>query len=257
MGTKFYPIPNVALYPANPTQAQLDQQIKEWTDLEKLGLIKNAEVFGFANAEHLKQRLGWGPYGSGPIKTWWLDQYRAMTGIWIEQDASGRWLSDPNPGPGGTIEGAQYTKIQVYNHARNYHKHQRLRVFPKLRPRTIDADEAVRQHVRNGPGIPPPLAQVFGTMGKDFSTSWNDKVGICIHPDDPTVAEAYLIAEFEAEFPIETSVHVPTGDSMEISARVSRARSVVNSSRPASEIDTELRSIYAPKGTFTGGGFAG
>jgi hypothetical protein len=255
MGTKFYPIPNVALYPANPTQAQLDQQIKEWTDLETLGLIKNAEVMGFANAEHAQRRYGWGELPNGTPKTWWLDAYRAITGVWIEQDATGRWMTENNPGPGGTITGMQFTKIGTYNHVRNYVKH--FRVVPKLIRRDVSADEAVRMSLLNGPGSPPPLSQTLGTLGVDFRTTWPEGISIRINPDNPMLAEAYRIAEFEAEFPITTSVHIPTNDPMEASGRVNQVRGLLNSGKPTLEIDTLIRGIYAPKGTFTGGGFAG
>jgi hypothetical protein len=247
MPVNFVKVPNLMKYPANPTQAQLQQQIDEWKAIVKLGLIENAQILGYANAEHIRQRWNWGPWrGPGTPRPWWHEEEKAFIGTFCEQDAEGNWLTEHNPGPGGTIEGMQYTEIDVYNFARTYRDH--FPIVPKLRAHHIGAEESARAViVDGGPALSPPLAQSFGQMGNNLSTSWPRGIWLKVDQDDRSVMWAFRISEYMATYPLQITGTIPSTDPQAAMMRIKAVKVALASGKSTADMDTDIRALYVGK----------
>jgi len=235
----FYKFPDNARRSLAPMPQEIDEQIREFEDAEKVRLI-NDPVTGIvarANDKHFIQRQNFGnpnTMPSGGVKTWtyFLGDFK---GVFFRRTQDGNWVKMAWSGtPHGSTENLNRGLIDFYV---RYASH--FKFIPSTSLIVVPEDEAQRVQYGPGPAADFPIA------------AWNSLTnrstlmpGIGFRFNAANDLEWFLISEYEAAYPIRNVAIIPKpGDSPE--ARLEKISSILAADMfTATQKDTAIAKIY-------------
>jgi hypothetical protein len=210
MGLVFTKFPNMQKRSEKPTAAELDEEIKLIKAALDARLISLPfELTVFANQKHFLESLGmlWSPgqdgswvVSNGKAKTW--TSYEGFEGVFVEKDSNGNWVTEP---VANTVEGLQWTSIELYNFYRKYASH--FPQVPKFVTKVIAKDEAERLQFGNGQALDFPLCKLLrNDPVVNFKSTLPRDIAFQVRNGE---LEWFKISDYEKAFPVSNVQVVP------------------------------------------------